>query len=118
MLKHYTARTARAAIALALGGAVLLAACDQLDTRIERAREIADASVDQISGETVIDPTYRNLERAAPADRALAGTVMAQFAVDEDERPMFAIGSIIAKPLDIPVSASVAFPDDAAMIEE
>ncbi|MGE6699136.1 S8 family serine peptidase [Hyphomonas sp. NPDC076900] len=118
MLKHYTARTARAAIAMALGGAALLAACDQIDTRIERAREIADASVDQINGETVIDPTYRNLERAAPADRALAGTVMAQFAVDDEERPMFAIGSIIAKPLDIPASAPVEIPDDAAMIEE
>lgn len=118
MLKHYTARTARAAIAMALGGAALLAACDQIDTRIERAREIADASVDQINGETVIDPTYRNLERAAPADRALAGTVIAQFAVDDEERPMFAIGSIIAKPLDIPASGPVEIPDDAAMIEE
>lgn len=118
MLKHYTARTARAAIAMALGGAALLAACDQIDTRIERAREIADASVDQINGETVIGPTYRNLERAAPADRALAGTVIAQFAVDDEERPMFAIGSIIAKPLDIPASGPVEIPDDAAMIEE
>ncbi|KCZ97162.1 subtilase family protein [Hyphomonas polymorpha PS728] len=103
---------------MALGGAALLAACDQIDTRIERAREIADASVDQINGETVIDPTYRNLERAAPADRALAGTVIAQFAVDDEERPMFAIGSIIAKPLDIPASGPVEIPDDAAMIEE
>lgn len=118
MLKHYTARTARAAIAIALGGAALLTACDQLDTRIERAREIADASVDQISGETMIDPAIRNLERAAPADRALAGTVMAQFAVDEDERPMFAIGSIIAKPLDIPATNPVDLADDAALIEE
>ena len=118
MLKHYTARTARAAIAIALGGAALLAACDQIDTRIERAREIADASVDQINGETVIDTAYRNLERAAPADRALAGTVMAEFAVDDEERPMFAIGSIIAKPLDIPAAEPVELADDAALIEE
>lgn len=118
MLKLYTARTARAAIAMALGGAALLTACDQIDTRIERAREIADASVDQISGETVIDPVFRNLERAAPADRALAGTVMAQFAVDEDERPMFAIGSIIAKPLDIPSVAPVELADDTDLMEE
>ena len=118
MLKHYTARTARAAIAIALGGAALLAACDQIDTRIERAREIADASVDQINGETVIDTAYRNLGRAAPADRALAGTVMAEFAVDDEERPMFAIGSIIAKPLDIPAAEPVELADDAALIEE
>jgi len=45
MLKHYTARTARAAIAMALGGAARLAGCDQIETRIDRAREIADAAV-------------------------------------------------------------------------
>ena len=118
MLKHYTARTARAAIAIALGGAALLAACDQIDTRIDRAREIADASVDQINGETVVDTVYRNLERAAPADRALAGTVMAEFVVDDEERPMFAIGSIIAKPLDIPAAEPVELAEDAALIEE
>lgn len=118
MLKFYKARTAHAAIAVALGGAAFLAACDQIDTRIERAREIADASVDQISGETVIDPTYRNLENAALADRALAGTVMAEFVVDEEERPMFAVGSIIAKPLNIPPVESVELADDAELIEE
>ncbi|PKP83161.1 MAG: peptidase S8/S53 subtilisin kexin sedolisin [Alphaproteobacteria bacterium HGW-Alphaproteobacteria-18] len=118
MLKLYTTRTARAAIALALGGAALLAACDQIETRIDRAREIADASVDQINGETVIDPTYRNLERASPADRALAGTVMAEFVIDEDDRPMFAIGSIIAKPLAIPEVAPIEIIGDAELMEE
>jgi serine protease len=118
MLKHYTARTARAAVAMALGGVALLAACDQIDTRIERAREIADASVDQISGETVIDQTYVNLERAAPEDRALAGTVMAEFVIAEEDRPMFAVGSIIAKPLNIPATESVGLSEDAAMMEE
>ena len=118
MLKHYTARTARAAIAMALGGAALLTGCDQIDTRIDRAREIADASVNQINGETIIDPTYSNLENASPADRALAGTVMAEFAIDEEDRPMFAIGSIIAKPLAIPEPASVEIVEDAAQMEE
>ena len=118
MLKHYTARTARAAVAMALGGVALLTGCDQIDTRIDRAREIADASVDQISGETVIDQTYVNLERAAPADRALAGTVMAEFVIAEEDRPMFAVGSIIAKPLNIPATESVELSEDAAMMEE
>jgi serine protease len=118
MLKHYTARTARAAVAAALGGVALLTGCDQIDTRIERAREIADASVDQISGETVIDQTYVNLERAAPEDRALAGTVMAEFVIAEEDRPMFAVGSIIAKPLNIPATESVELSEEAAMMEE
>ena len=118
MLKHYTARTARVAIAMALGGAAFLTGCDQIDTRIERAREIADASVDQISGETVIDQTYVNLERAAPEDRALAGTVLAEFVIDEEDRPLFAVGSIIAKPLNIPSTEPVELSEDAAMIEE
>ncbi|MBY9066072.1 S8 family peptidase [Hyphomonas sp. WL0036] len=118
MLKRYTARTARTAIALALGSAAFLVACDQIDTRLERAREIADAAVEQINGETVIDSGQRNLERAPLLDRALAGTVMAEFAVDEEERPMFAIGSIIAKPLDIPPAETVELADDAALIEE
>ena len=118
MLKRYTARTARTAIALALTGAALLAACDQIDTRLERAREIADASVEQINGETVVNPSQRNLEKAPLLDRALAGTVMAEFAVDEEERPLFAVGSIIAKPLDIPAVEDVELADDAALIEE
>ncbi|MFN3608658.1 MAG: S8 family peptidase [Hyphomonas sp.] len=118
MLKHYTARTARAAIVMALGAAALLTGCDQIDTRIDRAREIADAAVDQINGETVIDSTYLNLEGAAPADRALAGTVMpAGFVIDEEERPMFAIGSIIAKPLNIPQPVPVDIMEDAAQRE-
>ena len=41
MLKHYTARTARAAVAMALAGVALLTGCDQIDTWIDRAREIA-----------------------------------------------------------------------------
>ncbi|KCZ91916.1 subtilase family protein [Hyphomonas hirschiana VP5] len=103
---------------MALGGAALLTGCDQIDTRIERAREIADASVEQINGETVIDPTYRNLESASPEDRALAGTVVtAEFAIDDEDRPMFAIGSIIAKPLAIPDAESVDIVEDAEQME-
>ena len=118
MLTRFTQGSARTALAIALAGAAFLTACDQISERLENAREIADASVDQISGRTVVDPTRRNLERAATMDRALAGTVMAEFVIDDDERPMFAVGSIIAKPLNIPAPDPVDLDDDEALLEE
>ncbi|MFN7055163.1 S8 family peptidase [Hyphomonas sp.] len=101
MFRQLTARSTRAAMAALLAGGALLVACDRIEERLGRAREVADASVGQISGETIVDPGQRNLARAAPLDRAIAGTVMAQFAVDEEETPLFAIGSIIAKPREL-----------------
>lgn len=118
MLRRYTMSSARAALAAGFAGAAFLTGCDQIEQRIDNAREIADAAADQISGRAVVDPNRRNLERASPIDRALAGTVMAEFVVDEEERPLFAIGSIIAKPLDIPPTEVIDFPDDEALIEE
>jgi len=117
MLKRLTDRSLRRVILSALAGTALLAGCDQITERIERATEIAETSAGQISGETVVDPSARNLEIAATADRALAGTVMAEFVVDDEERPMFAVGSIIAKPKDIAQEESVVF-EEAEFTEE
>lgn len=108
MLKRATDQRLDRVILSALAGAVLLAGCDQIAERAGRAKVLADTSAGQISGETVVDPSARNLETAATADRALAGTVMAEFVIDEDERPLFAIGSIIAKPIDIAPPAAMA----------
>ena len=111
MLKRLTDRRLRWVIVSALAGTALLAGCDQIGERIDRAKELADKSAGQISGETIVDPSARNLETAATADRALAGTVMAEFVIDEDERPLFAIGSIIAKPIDIAPTAALMMDD-------
>ncbi|MBK8197678.1 MAG: S8 family peptidase [Acidobacteria bacterium] len=43
---------------------------------------------------------------------------MAEFVVDEEERPLFAVGSIIAKPKDIPAEVSSAVDDVAAVDAE
>ncbi len=114
MLKQLTETAAGRVLALTLTATFMLAACDQVGTRIERAKEIVEASGDQISGKDVIvsDGT-RNLETASVEARALAGTVLAQMNIDPEERPMFAIGSIIAKPIDIP-----PVPVEALEIEE
>ena len=111
MLKRLTDRRLRWVIVSALTGTALLSGCDQIGERIDRAKELADKSAGQISGETIVDPSARNLETAATADRALAGTVMAEFVIDEDERPLFAIGSIIAKPIDIAPTAALMIED-------
>lgn len=118
MLRLLTGRSARTALAALLAGGAGLAACDQIDTRLDRAREIADASVEQISGETVIDPLAQNLARANQMDRALAGTVMAEFVIDDEERPLFAVGSIIAKPYNVPPPSALVTDDMDSQSDE
>jgi serine protease len=118
MLKRLTDRPARRIILSALAGTVLLAGCDQIGERIDRATEIAETSAGQISGETVVDESQHNLEVASVEDRALAGTVMVEFAIDDEERPLFAIGSIIAKPKDIPETESLAVSETELTADE
>ncbi|MBU4568881.1 MAG: S8 family peptidase [Alphaproteobacteria bacterium] len=118
MLKRLTDRPMRRIILSALTGTVLLAGCDQINERVDRVKEIADASAGQISGETVVDQSVRNLEIASVEDRALAGTVMVEFVVDDEERPLFAIGSIIAKPKDILETAALSVEDTELTPEE
>ena len=118
MLKRLTDRPLRRIILSALAGTVFLAGCDQIGDRLKRAQDVAGTSAGQISGETIVDDSARNLEIAATADRALAGTVMAEFVIDDEERPLFAIGSIIAKPIDIPPVSALAMEDVALSADE
>ncbi len=118
MLNHLTDRSLRRIILSALAGTVLLSGCDQIAERIERAKEVAEASGGQISGETVTDGGASNLETASVDDRALAGTVMAEYVIDDEERPLFAIGSIIAKPKDIADTAASAIEGTDLSAEE
>ncbi len=118
MLKRPTDLRLRWLVMSALASGVMLTGCDQIGDRANRAKDIAETSADQISGETVVDESLRNLEAASMADRALAGTVMAEFVVDDEERPMFAIGSIIAKPIDIAPTAAMMVEDTALSAEE
>ena len=116
MLGKRTARPARMAAGAALTALLLLTACDQQDTRLERARELADATLDQISGRKVVEPKPESaLEAAAVEDRAIAGGIQNELAFQTaGAQPLFAVGSIIAKPKDI-VEASI---EEMAMDEE
>tara|TARA_R110001599_G_scaffold18744_5_gene72540 strand:+ start:80 stop:2389 length:2310 start_codon:yes stop_codon:yes gene_type:complete len=118
MLPNLTGKTNRYAIGAVVTSFLLLAACDQQDTRLERARELADATLDQISGRAVVEPgAEQTLLAASVADRAIAGTVVNEIAFKaESERARFAIGSIIAKPKDIQTASLDE--EDALFIEE
>lgn len=118
MLNHLTDRSLRRIILSALAGTVLLSGCDQITERLDRAKEVAETSAGQISGETVADPGASTLQTASVEDRALAGTVMAEFVIDDEERPLFAIGSIIAKPKDIAETAALAVEETEVSAEE
>ncbi|MFT5931727.1 MAG: serine protease, partial [Hyphomonas sp.] len=115
MLPNLTMKTTRLAAGAALASLLVLAACDQQGTRLERARELADATLDQISGRAVVEPgADQTLLAASVMDRAIAGTLVNDIAFEaESERAKFAIGSIIAKPKDI---QTVAFDEEDALM--
>ena len=103
-------RAARAKLSLAtiLVSASLfgLAACDQTDLRAERAQEVARAALEQIQNGEPDLPT-RPMADVDQIDRALSGEIIpASVFESRSVRPnarasRFAIGSIIAKPIDI-----------------
>lgn len=127
MLRKLRLTSGRITIASALAGLLVLSGCDQQDTRLSRARDLAGATIDQLSGRTVVDPgAPRALETADVKDRAIAGTLINEMTFETaSESPMFAVGSIIAKPKDIPPADSFAtmeedeaFLEDPEMVEE
>ncbi len=97
-----------ATIASALGAA----ACDNADERIERARSLTEAAIEQASGaasgDTGAEPT--RMADVPLEARAFAGQMM-QPATFEAESfvpaSRFAVGSIICKPRDLPDHAEM-----------
>ena len=83
-----------------------LAACDNQETRKNQFGDLVDDVLDQVTGEDASDAAQvqapSRLENAAPAERAVAGrlseTARAQIA---SERKRFAVGSIVAKPVEV-----------------
>lgn len=82
------------AASMALG----LAACDQQDTRKQRAGGLFESVVEQLEASET-PGGLSALERASPADRAIAGALSdTPRAEITAERKRVAVGSIIAKP--------------------
>ncbi len=109
-------RAALCATALTLIG---LSACDQQQERLDRIGDLSDAVLGQLGGEDVTNNNRDQYESVSVEARAFAGTMIERaVAVTEDEAsPRFIIGSIVAKPTELPpaieMSAVMATPEMA-----
>ncbi|MEQ3650017.1 S8 family peptidase [Hyphomonas sp.] len=121
MLRKLISMPGRLVLGTAMVSLLALTACDQQDTRLERARDLAEATMDQLSGRTLVEPdSPRPLETADVMDRAIAGTLRNDMNFETaSASPMFAVGSIIAKPKDIPPAEAMAVvEDDEVFLED
>lgn len=94
-------RAALTASALTLIG---LSACDQQQERLDRIGDLSDAVLGQLGGEDVTNSNREQYESVSVEARAFAGTIVERaVAVSEDDAsPRFIIGSIVAKPSELP----------------
>ncbi len=101
-------------LAALIAAGLVVTACDQTDTRTHRARTVIDATMDQVSGrESAENKGDVTLESVGVLDRAIADGVRNDITVQTAAaRSKFAIGSIIAKPKDIPDVAMMMESDD------
>ncbi len=80
-----------------------LAACDRTDARLDRARDLADAALEQVNGDPQT-PDRPTIETVPVEARAFSGAVMAETIYERQVLPSrFAVGSIIAKPLELEI---------------
>ncbi len=87
----------------AAAGALLLSACGDRQERIDRASELASASMKQINGRKV-EKTDKGstLERADVEQRAVAGTLRNDMTVrTASAGSRYAVGSIVVKPAEV-----------------
>ena len=114
MLRNLISKPGRLALGTVLASLLTLSACDQQELRLERARDLAEATADQLSGRTLVEPKAPNsMESVDVMDRAIAGTLRNDMNFETaSASPMFAVGSIIAKPKDIPPAETMAIVED------
>ena len=81
-----------------------LVGCDNTDERVDRAGTVFDAAIDQVAGNQTKGPDGTDMASVPLEARAFAGGDLVQAEAFVSERPqaLFAIGSIIAKPRDLP----------------
>ena len=94
-----------AGLTLAVVCGLLLGACDNREARLDRAETVTRAAIDQVTGAAVdaqADAEAR-MARAPTEARALAGELETELRMRPEARQArFAVGSIIAKPRDLP----------------
>ena len=115
-------------VGFGLSGLVLigLSACDRQSERVGNAKNLGQAVLDQISGNET--PNQTNRLDAVPIEaRAMAGKIQAESlpVIADSTARRYAIGSIVAKPRDLPpaiamadVAAEPALVDDILVDEQ
>lgn len=109
-------RAALGASALTLIG---LSACDRQEERLDRIGDLSDAVLGQLGGEDVTNTNREQYESVSVEARAFSGTIIerAVAVTDDEASPRFIIGSIVAKPSELPdaieMSALMATPEMA-----
>ncbi len=120
LMSNQSNKSARLLFGAALTSLLLVSACDQQGERLDRAREIADASLKQITGETIVDHADKaDPMRSVPVEaRAIAGKVISDISGQPTNKPAFAVLSVIAKPADIPPAETMAEIEDGELYIE
>ncbi|WP_065383203.1 MULTISPECIES: S8 family peptidase [unclassified Hyphomonas] len=119
-MSNQSTKSARLLIGAALTSLLLVSACDRQSERLERAREIAEVSLRQITGETIVEQADRkDPMRSVPVEaRAIAGKVISDISGQPTNKPAFAVLSVIAKPADIPPAEAMAEIEDGDLYIE
>ncbi|WP_233351592.1 S8 family peptidase [Hyphomonas sp. GM-8P] len=119
-MSNQSTKSARLLIGAALTSLLLVSACDRQSERLERAREIAEVSLRQITGETIVDQAdKKDPMRSVPVEaRAIAGKVISDISGQPTNKPAFAVLSVIAKPADIPPAEAMAEIEDGDLYIE
>ena len=120
LMSNQTRTMARLLVGAALTSVLLVTGCDRQNERVERAKEIAEASVKQISGETVVEKArLPDPMRSVPVEaRAIAGKVLSDITGEETTHSAFALLSVVAKPADIPPAEAMAEIEDGDLYLE
>ena len=123
MTRKFTSfrKTLIAATGLVLIGG-LVVACDNQETRKDRFGELVDDVIDQVTGEEApagdVPPPLSRMENATPAERAISGRLSEDALVQiASERRRFAVGSIVAKPVQVDALQEIARAQEPQLLE-
>lgn len=99
-------------IGMAAAGAILfgLSACDQREERVERAQGLGQAVLDQLAGKDLQIDQTKPLDEYPLEARAMHGSIqpLSLPAIPDNAARRYVIGSIVAKPKDVPPPIEVA----------
>ncbi|MEM9055643.1 MAG: S8 family serine peptidase, partial [Pseudomonadota bacterium] len=87
-----------------------LTGCDRQEERLERVSDLGGAVLDQLTGNDSRAEEREKLAAVSQDARAFAGTILERSVPvsDDESAPRFVIGSIVAKPAELPPAVEMA----------